>query len=77
MTHTIIIETQNESEFAQIKGLAEKLGLRYKEDHAELRSQDEALQVLERVCWEGNETADELNTMIQEARHFGSRDVEL
>ncbi len=77
MTHTIIIETLDESEFAQIKVLVEKLGLRYKEEHREPQNEDEALRVLEQIRWEGDETGDELNAMIQGSRHFGSRDVEL
>lgn len=35
MTHIITIETQSNSDFAQIKGFAERLGLDFKESHAE------------------------------------------
>ncbi|WAC15340.1 hypothetical protein [Dyadobacter pollutisoli] len=42
-------------------------------------SEEEALRLLERVAgsWEGNETGDELNAMIRNARIDNHRDVEL
>lgn len=77
MTHIITIETQSESDLVQLKGLIERLGLRYKEDHTQPQNEGESLRVLENVHWEGDETGDELNAMMQGARHFGSRDVAL
>ena len=50
MTHTIIIETQSESQFAQIKGLAERLGARIQERHTQNSLNEvEALQLLDRM----------------------------
>lgn len=78
MTHTITIETQNENDLAVFKALADRLGLHTEETHTNTSlSEAEELRLLERVRWEGDETGDELSAMIQGARHFGSRDVQL
>ena len=78
MTHTIIIETQSNNDFELIKTLAERLGLRTEETHTgNERSEAEKLRLLERVSWQGEETGDELNTMLLNARHFGTRDIQL
>lgn len=80
MTHILTIETQNEIEFAQIKGFAERLGVHVKESHLENRlSEAEELELLNRVAgsWAGDETGDELNAMIRGARSDSPRDIEL
>lgn len=78
MTHILTIETKNETDFAQIKGLAERLGAHIEEQHTETGlTEAEEIRLLQHIRWEGEETGDELNAMIQGARHFGTRDVEL
>ncbi|QMW00547.1 hypothetical protein [Spirosoma foliorum] len=80
MTHIITIETESETDFAQIKGLAERLGLLIKEVHAETElGQEEELHLLDRIAgsWEGKETGDELNAMIRSARYDSLRDIDL
>ncbi|QDK81497.1 hypothetical protein EXU85_23965 [Spirosoma sp. KCTC 42546] len=79
MTHTITIETQSENDLLVFKLLADRLGLRSQETHVEETSLSEAeeLRLLERVSWQGDETGDELNAMIQSTRHFGTRDIQL
>ena len=57
MTHIITIETQSATHFAQIKGLAERLGARIKDAHTEAElSEAEALELLNRVAgsWQGD-----------------------
>jgi len=80
MIHILTIETQNESEFAQIKGFAERLGAHVKESHSDgSLSEADELALLNRVAgsWIGDETGDELNAMIRQARHDNPRDIEL
>ena len=78
MTHTITIETRNENDLAVFKLLADRLGLHTEETHTGASlSEAEELRLLERVSWQGEETGDELNVMLQSARHFGIRDVQL
>lgn len=78
MTHTITIETQNETDLAVFKLLADRLGLHTEETHTEASlSEAEELRLLERINWQGEETGDELNAMLQDARHFGTRDIQL
>ena len=78
MTHTITIETQNENDLAVFKLLADRLGLHIEEGHKDtILSEAEELRLLERVSWQGEETGDELNAMLQGARHFGTRDIQL
>ena len=80
MTHILTIETQNEIEFAQIKGLAERLGVHVKESHSDdSLSEAEELELLNRVSgsWAGNETGDELNAIIRNARSDSPRDIDL
>ena len=80
MTHILTIETQNENQFFQIKGFAERLGVHVKETHTETSlSEVEELQLLDRVAgsWVGDETGDELNAMIRNARYDSPRDIEL
>jgi hypothetical protein len=67
MTHTLIIETQNDSDFAQIKGFAERLGVSFRESHAKddhsAARQEMAFKKFV-GSWEGEETADELEALI-------------
>ena len=80
MTHIITIQTQSESDFAKIKSFAERLGLHVEETHTEnVLSEVEELQLLNRVAgsWVGDETGDELNAMIRNARYDSPRTIEL
>lgn len=81
MTHTIIIETHSDNDFALLKGLAKRLGLSTKEVHKEVGglSEVEELKLLERVAgsWEGDETGDELSAMIRNSRYDSPREMEL
>ncbi|MGA0557849.1 hypothetical protein ACO2Q8_14425 [Larkinella sp. VNQ87] len=80
MTHTITIETLNDQDFTLLKGLAQRLGLRIKETHTETElSEAEELRLLDRVAggWQSDESGDELATMLQNARSFRERDVQL
>jgi hypothetical protein len=71
MTHIITIETQSESQFAQIKGLAERLGVRIKESHKNDLSEAEALQLLDRVAgsWDADGNS-ELRTPADQKELF-------
>ncbi|MDF7822266.1 hypothetical protein P1X15_31925 [Runella sp. MFBS21] len=80
MTHIITIETHNDSDFAQIKGFAQRLGLNFKESHSEgndLEAQQEAAFKKFVGSWQGEETAEELEKMIYSARNDQPRDIEL
>ncbi len=78
MTHTIIIETQNDADFERVKDFAQRLGVSFSEKHtdAETANQEEALRRFA-GSWEGEETGDELAATLQNARYFRSRDIEL
>lgn len=81
MTHIITIETQNDHEFAQIKELAERLGVFFQETHSERSladrvSPEEALKKFT-GSWQGPETGDELMEMVYIECHDYLRDVEL
>lgn len=57
MTHIITIETHSETDFAQIKGLAERLGAHIEERHTEAQlSEAEEFELLNRVAgsWQGD-----------------------
>ncbi len=57
MTHILTIETQNETDFIQIRGLAEQLGAHIEERHTEAAlTEAEEFALLNRVAgsWEGN-----------------------
>lgn len=78
MTHTITIETRNQDDLLLFRVLAERLGLRLQETHeAESAGESDALRLLNGIDWQSDETGDELNTMLQKARSFGIRDVQL
>lgn len=77
MLHTITIETIKDTDFEQIKDLAQSLGVPFKESHRERLTTEEQLELLNKLHWEGDETGDELNAMIYSARQSSSRDVEL
>ncbi|GAB3931157.1 hypothetical protein [Larkinella terrae] len=78
MTHTIIIETQNDTVFEQVKEFAKQLGVPFSEKHTDPKEahQQEALKKFF-GSWEGEETGDELVDMIYSARNDQPRDVEL
>ncbi len=78
MTHTRIIETENEKDFGLIKGLADRLVLPVKEGHAEglLEKQKTAFDNLV-GSWVGEETGDEMVARIRAARNGAPREVEL
>lgn len=77
MLHTITIETKSETEFEQIKDFAQNLHVPFKESHEKELSEEERLSLLDQIYWEGEETGDELNAMIYNARQSSSWDVEL
>ena len=78
MTHTLIIETQDEKDFALIKGLADRLGLPVKERHVEglLERQKAAFSSLV-GSWAGDETGDELAARIRNSRNDAPRNTDL
>ncbi len=78
MIHTITIETHNQDDLTLFRVLAERLGLRLQERYDEEPiSESDALQQLNSVNWHSDETGDELNTMLRNARSFAGRDVQL
>ncbi|PSL23971.1 hypothetical protein [Dyadobacter jiangsuensis] len=80
MAHTITIETESDNDFALLKGLAERLGLPVKENHGgdSIRNADQAAAMKKFIgTWRGDETAEELETMIYNARSDRSREVDL
>ena len=78
MTHTIIIETQNDTVFEQIKEFARQLGVPFSEKHTDIKTaeQQEALKKFF-GSWKGDETGDELVNLIYSARNDRPRDIEL
>jgi hypothetical protein len=82
MAHTTItIETENDEHPARLEEFTyHDLGLPPKNFNTRKQlSEEEALRLLERVAgsWEGDETGDELNAMIRNARIDNHRDVDL
>ncbi|MBO0953015.1 hypothetical protein [Fibrella forsythiae] len=80
MTHTITIQTQDDTDFALLKSLAQRLGLRIEEDHQEMAlSQSQENALLEQLAggWQSEESGEQLAAMLQTARHFRSREQEL
>ena len=80
MAHTITIETESDNDFALLKGLAERLGLPVKETHEShpMRNVDQEAALKKFTgSWRGDETAEELQAMIYNARNDQPRDVEL
>ncbi|GAB3321162.1 hypothetical protein GCM10027299_15260 [Larkinella ripae] len=78
MTHTIIIETQNDTLFEQVKAFAKQLGLPFSEQHRDTKPADQQ-EALNQFfgSWEGEETGEELVRRIYSARNDRPRDVEL
>ena len=79
MTHTLIIETENEKDFELIKGLANRLGLPVKEQHSKVVSkvaQEDAVRQLF-GSWQSEETGEELVDLIRSARNDQPRDIDL
>lgn len=77
MTHTLIIETQDEKDFALIKGLADRLGLPVKEQHSKVvfkLAQEDAIRQLF-GSWQGDESGVELTALIRSARNDQPRDI--
>ncbi len=69
MTHTITIETHNQDDLLLFRVLAERLGLRLQETHeTETTGESDALQMLNNIDWQSDETGDELNTTLRNAR---------
>lgn len=80
MAHTITIETESDNDFALLKGLAERLGLPVKETHQSdvtVNTEQEAALKKFIGSWRGDETAEELEAMIYNARSDQPRDIEL
>ncbi|MGG7661644.1 hypothetical protein [Dyadobacter sp. BHUBP1] len=80
MAHTITIETESDIDFALLKGLAERLGLLVKETHGDysMRNTDQEAAMKKFIgSWRGEETAEELESMIYNARSDRSREVNL
>lgn len=80
MTHTIIIETQNDTDFALIKSLAQRLGLSTNEHHTGSDKSKSAEEMLFRGLfgsWQGTESGDELAELIQLSRQDKPRDIDL
>jgi hypothetical protein len=71
MTHIITIETENQTDFTLLKNLAQRLNLNIKEEHKSAKEAKVA------GSWEGSETGDELNLMIQQSRFDNPREIEL
>ncbi|MFD2571036.1 hypothetical protein ACFSUS_10355 [Spirosoma soli] len=80
MTHSITIETQNDSDFALMKELAQRLGLHVKESHTDDPIKEPQQEVAFKNfvgSWQGEETADELVEIIYSARNDQPRDIDL
>jgi len=78
MTHTLIIETQNDRAFEQIKDFAQRIGVSFSEKHTdpEITMQEDALKKFF-GSWEGEETGHDLVEMIYSARTDRPRDIDL
>lgn len=78
MTHTLIIETQDEKDFELIKGLANRLGLPVIERHIEKLEEKQRAAFRNLVgSWVGDETGDELAARIRNSRNDTARNIEL
>ena len=78
MTHTLIIETQDEKDFELIKGLANRLGLPVSERHVEKLEEKQRAAFKNVVgSWAGDETGDELADRIRSSRSDTPRNIEL
>jgi len=75
MAHTITIETENDNDLALLKVLAERLGLSVWEETSDQPSvlNTDQLAALKKFAgsWRGDETAEELEAMIYNARNWG------
>lgn len=78
MTHSIIIETENQRDAELIKGLANRLGLPVVERHTG-KATEKQKAIFKKLFgrWEGEESAEELAASIRAARHDSPRDIEL
>ncbi len=78
MTHTITIETENESVFERVKEFAQGIGAPFSESHTDAKTVDQE-EALKRFfgSWEGEESGDELVEIIYRARNDRPRDIEL
>ena len=80
MAHTITIEAESDNDLTLLRVLAERLGLSVWET-SEQATIPNAIQqaALKKFAgsWRGDETAEELETMIYNARNDQPRDVEL
>ena len=78
MTHTLIIETQDERDFELIKGLANRLGLPVTERHVERLEEKQKVAFRNLVgSWIGDETEDELAARIRNSRNDAPRNIKL
>jgi hypothetical protein len=80
MVHTITIETENDSDMALLKVLAERLGLSVwetSEPAGVVNADQQAALKKFAGSWRGNESVEELEAMIYNARNDQPRDVEL
>lgn len=75
MTHTITLQTQDDTDYALLKTQAQRLGLRIQEDHQESAlSQGQENTLLDQLAggWQSEESGEQLAAMLQTARHFPS-----
>lgn len=77
MTHTLIIETQLDTDYQLMMGLAHRLGLRVEEYNKLTISRPSNLLEPLFGAWAGDETGDELAQQIRQARQDSSREINL
>jgi hypothetical protein len=80
MAHAITIEAESDKDLTLLRTLAERLGLSVSETPGQATNLNVAQQAaLQKFAgsWRGDETAEELETMIYNARNDQPRDVEL
>lgn len=80
MTQAIVIETQDNKQFALLKGMAQRMGLPAKEIKTlskPTKEEQEAAFKKFAGSWKGEETAEELEEIIYSARNDQPRDIKL
>ncbi|RZK41577.1 MAG: hypothetical protein EOO61_05905 [Hymenobacter sp.] len=79
MPTTLILEPTNDTDLHLLLSLAQRLGVKATASPAATLSLEEREQRFLALfgAWKSDETGDDLNRMLQEARHTKQRDIEL
>jgi hypothetical protein len=76
MTHTLVIETQLDTDYQLMMSLAHRLGLHVKEPNELTNSGSSHLFESLFGAWVSDETGDELAQQIRQARKDSSREID-